>query len=204
MISPENVIPAWVTQARVHSGCCTGVRNSLRVEISQQHHVNAKRPHISVWNQSAGRLEQVANTLCMRFWITHVFYQHDVYLQIVRYEMSQSSCKQDTKSKSNPGMKLAPVQVFSCKHPLRIGVHLQNREVYSWTSPQRPHWRQKKMAVVERFFMNHLKVYISCDFHNAEEEEIHYSSPLDKSNRYVSQWCLIAGLLSYCLQSLSV
>ena len=192
-------MPAWV-----HSGCCTGVRNSLRVEISQQHHVNAKRPHISVWNQSAGRLEQVANTLCMRFWITHVFYQHDVYLQIVRYEMSQSSCKHDTKSKSNPGMKLAPVQVFSCKHPLRIGVHLQNREVYSWTSPQRPHWTQKKMAVVERFFMNHLKVYISCDFHNVEEEEIHHPSPLDKSNRYVSQWCLIAGLLSYCLQSLSV
>ena len=118
MISPENVMPAWVTQARVHSGCCTGVRNSLRVVISQQHHVNAKRPHVSVWNQSAGRLEQVANTLCMRFWITHLFYQHDVYLQIVRYEMSQSSCKHDTKSNSHPSVKLAPVRVFSCKHPL--------------------------------------------------------------------------------------
>ena len=32
--------------------------------------------------------------------------------------MSQSSCKRDTKSKSHPGMKLAPVRVFSCKHPL--------------------------------------------------------------------------------------
>ena len=187
-------MPAWVTQARVHSGYCTGVRNSLRFEIS----------HVSVWNRSAGRLEQVAHAVCLRFWITHVFYQHDVYLQIARYEMSQSSCKRDTKSNSHPGMKFAPVRVFSCKHPLRIGVHLQNREVYSWTSPQQPHWRQKKMAVVERFFMNHLKVYISCDFHNVEEEEIHYSSPLGKFNRYVSQWCLIAGLLSYCLQSLSV
>ena len=194
MIPTQNVMPAWVTQARVHSGYCTGVRNSLRFEIS----------HVSVWNRSAGRLEQVAHAVCLRFWITHVFYQHDVYLQIARYEMSQSSCKRVTKSNSHPGMKFAPVRVFSCKHPLRIGVHLQNREVYSWTSPQQPHWRQKKMAVVERFFRNHLKVYISCDFHNVEEEEIHYSSPLDKSNRYVSQWCLIAGLLSYCLQSLSV
>ena len=34
-------------------------------------------------------------------------------------EMAQSSCKRDTKSKSHPGMKLAPVRVFSCKHPLR-------------------------------------------------------------------------------------
>ena len=33
--------------------------------------------------------------------------------------MTQSSCKCDTKSKSHPSMKLAPVGVFSCKHPLR-------------------------------------------------------------------------------------
>ena len=32
--------------------------------------------------------------------------------------MTQLSCKHDTKSKSHPGMKLAPVRVFSCKHPL--------------------------------------------------------------------------------------
>ena len=97
--------------------------------VRLQYHVNAKRPHISVWNRSAGSLEQVAHALCLRFWITHVFYQHDVYLQIARYEMSQSSCKRDKKSKSHPGMKFTPVRVFSCKHPLRIGVHLQNREV---------------------------------------------------------------------------
>ena len=29
-----------------------------------------------------------------------------------------ASCKRDTKSKSHLGMKLAPVRVFSCKHPL--------------------------------------------------------------------------------------
>ena len=33
--------------------------------------------------------------------------------------MAQSSCKRDTKSKSHLGMKVAPVRVFSCKHPLR-------------------------------------------------------------------------------------
>ena len=32
--------------------------------------------------------------------------------------MTQSSCKRDTKSKSHAGMKLAPVRLFSCKHPL--------------------------------------------------------------------------------------
>ena len=32
--------------------------------------------------------------------------------------MTQSSCKRDTKSKSHPGMRLAPVRVFSCKYPL--------------------------------------------------------------------------------------
>ena len=33
--------------------------------------------------------------------------------------MTQSSCKRDTKSKSHPCVKLAPVRVFSCKQPLR-------------------------------------------------------------------------------------
>ena len=117
MIPPQNVMPAWVTQARVHSGCSPGVRNSLRFKISQQYHVNAKRPHVSVWNRSAGRQEQVAHALSLGFWITRIFYQHEVYLQIARYEMSQSSCKCDTKSSSHPGMKFVPVQVFSCKHP---------------------------------------------------------------------------------------
>ena len=31
--------------------------------------------------------------------------------------MTQSSWKRDTESKSHPGVKLAPVRVFSCKHP---------------------------------------------------------------------------------------
>ena len=32
--------------------------------------------------------------------------------------MTQSSCKRDTKSKIHPSVKLAPVRVFLCKHPL--------------------------------------------------------------------------------------
>ena len=39
--------------------------------------------------------------------------------------MTQSSCKRDTKSKSHPGMKLAPVRVFSCKLPLRLDQNLR-------------------------------------------------------------------------------
>ena len=53
--------------------------------------------------------------------------------------MAQSSCKCDAKSKSHPSMKLAPVRVFSCKHPPKTWrpykarpntkiVTLQNRE----------------------------------------------------------------------------
>ena len=43
-----------------------------------------------------------------------------MYLQVARYEMTQSSYKRDTKSESHPGMKLALVRVFSCKHPLTV------------------------------------------------------------------------------------
>ena len=61
MIPPQNVMPERVTPAWDHPGCCTGVRISLRYEISQRYHVNAKRPHVSVWNRSAGGLERVAH-----------------------------------------------------------------------------------------------------------------------------------------------
>ena len=103
-----------------HPCCCTGATILLRYDISQRHHVNAKRALVSVWNRSIGRLERVAHAWCLRFWITRVFYhdQREVYLQITRYEMTQSSWKRDTKSERHPGMKLAPLRVFSCKHPL--------------------------------------------------------------------------------------
>ena len=114
-LSPRSEFtPAWV-----QPGCCTEARISLQNEISQRYHVNTKRPPVSVWTRSAGRLDRTGSE-CLRFWITRVFYQHEVYLQITRYEVTQSSCKHDTKSKSHPGMKLAPVRVFSCKHPLSL------------------------------------------------------------------------------------
>ena len=56
-------------------------------EISQRYHVNAKRPLVS-------------NGYCMRNvcdFESRVFYQHEVYLEITRYDMSQSSCKRDKK-----------------------------------------------------------------------------------------------------------
>ena len=74
---------------------------------------------------------------------SHVFYLHDVYLQITRYEMTQSSCKHGMKSKSHPSMKLTSVRVFSSKHPLNtvhsrlykklkemIHIESNNKEVY--------------------------------------------------------------------------
>ena len=45
-------------------------------------YVNAKQPPILVWNQSAGGLEWVVHAKWLQFWITDVFYQHEVYLQI--------------------------------------------------------------------------------------------------------------------------
>ena len=83
MIPPQNVLPAWVPP-----GCCNGARISLGYAISQRYHVDAKRPPVLVWNRSAGRLERVAHAWCLRFWIRRVFYQHEVYLQITRYEMT--------------------------------------------------------------------------------------------------------------------
>ena len=46
-----------------------------------------------------------------------------MYLKITRCEITQSSCKRDTKSKSHVGMKFAPVRVFLCKHPLIVSGH---------------------------------------------------------------------------------
>ena len=55
-VTPARVTPAWV-----HPGSCNGARISPRYEISQRYHVNTKRPPVSVWNRSVGRLERVAH-----------------------------------------------------------------------------------------------------------------------------------------------
>ena len=57
----DTTMLAWVTPAWAHPGCCTGARISLRYKILQWYHVNAKQPHVSVWNRSAGGLEWVAH-----------------------------------------------------------------------------------------------------------------------------------------------
>ena len=49
MIPPQNAMPARVTPVPL-----PGRDFSLRYEISQRYHVNAKRPPVSVWNRSAG------------------------------------------------------------------------------------------------------------------------------------------------------
>ena len=43
VIPPQNVVPARVTPAWVHPGCCAGARISLQYEISQRYPVNEKR-----------------------------------------------------------------------------------------------------------------------------------------------------------------
>ena len=120
MIPPQNAILAQVTPAWVHPGCCARARISLQYEILQWSHVNAKQPPILVWNRSARGLEPVVHAQCLRFWITCVFYQHGMHLQITKIWNNPSSCKHDMKSKSHAIMKRALVRVFSCKHPPRI------------------------------------------------------------------------------------
>ena len=47
--------------------------------------------------------------------------------------MTQSSCERDAKSKSHPGMKLAPVRVFSFKHPLTTTARTVSRSIRTAT-----------------------------------------------------------------------
>ena len=54
---------------------------------------------VSCKRQTTTRLERVAHAYCLGFWITCVFYQHEVYHQITRYEMTQSSCKREYEIK---------------------------------------------------------------------------------------------------------
>ena len=117
----------------------SGQRETLRYEISQRYRVKAKRPPVSAWNRSAGRLERVAYALCFRFWITRVCYQHEVYLQITRYEMTQSTYKSDTKSKSHPGTSFlmwTPSKMIDSGEKskqwrkLQLAFELQNSLVY--------------------------------------------------------------------------
>ena len=72
------------------------------------------------------------------------------------------------------------------------------------------HFKNRKETNMKRLnnkrfldITSHLHVHISYDFHSAEEGDLHYPSPLDKSNSCVSQWWLIEGLPHHCLHSRS-
>ena len=77
-----------------------------------------------------------------------------VYLQITRCEMTQWSCKNDTKSKRHPGMKLAPVRVFSCKHPLILTAPLG----YVHTIPNSFSCRHEKVSGIVRTRIQYLEI----------------------------------------------
>ena len=54
--------------------------------------------------------------------------------------MTQSSCKRDTKSKSHPGAELAPVRIFSCKHPLiSLKKSIQSKHYLQFPSIKKTH-----------------------------------------------------------------
>ena len=138
-IPPQNVMPARVTGARI----------SLRYEISQQYHVNAKRPLVSVSNRSAGRLEygtdsaRRASIVC-DFEPRMYFNQHEVYLQIdqvtmqTRYEIKKSSgyeTRAEFSHVNTPLKSCAKATVVIQTVELFPGTILSTHEVF-WEVPQ--------------------------------------------------------------------
>ena len=131
MITPRNVIPARVTPAWVHPSCCTGGDNFTPVWNLTR--VSCKRETTTCFGVESGCQYTGTGSPCVTFVIfifeSHVYFINVLkctYLQITRCEMTQSV--RDTKSKSHPGMKLAPVRVFSCKHPLNEKTKQQIRD----------------------------------------------------------------------------
>ena len=75
--------------------------------------------------------------------------------------MTQSSCKRDTKSKSHRGMKLAPVRVFSCKHPLKQKITADFiKLIYGQILGNKVHI---SILIMLYFFTTH-KNFMLCDF----------------------------------------
>ena len=97
-------VPRW----EIHSG--TKHHNSI-ISMGNNHTFSVKSVCRYTATGSACVMFATLNNTC-------IFSPWSVYLQIARYEMSWSFSKRDTKSKSHCSMKLVPVRVFSCKHPL--------------------------------------------------------------------------------------
>ena len=96
-IPPQNVMLARVTQSAFNPVMLYWSKNFIQ---GWNMYVNAKHPPILVWNQCAGGLEWVVHAKWLH--ITHVFYQHELYLQITEInEMTDHHGKHATKSQSS-------------------------------------------------------------------------------------------------------
>ena len=91
----------------------TAVRNLTTVSCKRE-----TTTHVSVWDRSASRLERVAHALCLRFWITRVFYKYKVHPQITRYKWPSHHVNVIRNQKVIPVWNSRRCNVFSCKHPL--------------------------------------------------------------------------------------
>ena len=118
MTPPQNFMPARVTPAWVQPGCCTGARISLRYGISQQYHVTrfgVKSVYRWTGTGSACVMFADLNRLCILSIWSVPSNKRDMKWPIIMWLY-----KCDTKLKSHPWIKLTPVWVFSCKHPLGV------------------------------------------------------------------------------------
>ena len=80
-------------------------------------HSGVSSPRLLYQGENFTPVRNFVTVSCKHETTTHfarVFYQHEVYLQITEIWNDPSSCKRDTKPKSHPDMKLAPVRVLSC------------------------------------------------------------------------------------------
>ena len=97
IIPPQNFMPARVTPAWVHPGCCTGARISWNLAT-----VSCKRKSTTRFGvKSVCRLTVTGCAFVMFAILNHTCILSacsvQSYLQITRYEMTLSSCKRDTK-----------------------------------------------------------------------------------------------------------
>ena len=125
MISSKKVMLGRLTPARVHPDCCTGAKRFFPARNIAT--VSCKRGTTTRSSvKSASRWAGTGST-CVLFLIDAIFeiWTHACILSIC----GVPSCKHDTNSprhhvnavsRSQPGVKLAPVRVFSCKHSLML------------------------------------------------------------------------------------
>ena len=133
-----------------------------------------------MWNRSASRLERVAHAWCLRFWITRVFYQHEVYLLIMGYEMTQSSCKKVWDSRWGEfSLVNTPSDIISG------GNH---GGVMKYQLSSQAKWQNWKLATV------HVKWHIStatvmCGVKNTTTAALQFLGSSLLTHTCISGWC---------------